>query len=100
MRIEDIQYVLAVAEETNLTRASVRMNISGSAMSEAIRRVETSVGMKLFARSNRGMELTAEGELVLPHLKAVVDAAAGLDRVRDATNRESCLLPLPEHPGL
>ena len=94
MRIEDIQYVLAVAEETNLTRASVRMHISGSAMSEAIRRVEASVGMKLFARSNRGMDLTAEGELMLPHLKAVVDAAAGLDRVRDATNRESRLLPL------
>lgn len=94
MRIQDLRYVLAVVEEANLTRASERMNISVSAMSEAIRRVEAAVGRTLFTRSNRGMELTVEGELVLPHVKGVINAAAGLDRFRDATSRGSARLPL------
>ncbi len=94
MRIEDIRYVLAVVEEANLTRASARMNISGSAMSEAIRRVEASVGMTVFTRSNRGMDLTTEGKLVVPHLKAVADAATALDQVRTVAARGSKRRPL------
>ncbi|QDR83476.1 LysR family transcriptional regulator [Sporomusa termitida] len=52
----------AVAERLNVSKTADAMYISQPALSKTIHRLEEGIGLKLFARSNRGLVLTKEGE--------------------------------------
>ena len=69
---------VAVAEELHFTRAANRLFVAQQALSRDIRRLESQVGARLFARSTRHVTLTADGERLLVHartLLALNDAA-------------------------
>lgn len=78
MRIEDVRYILRVATEQNLTRAAAIEHVSVPAMSEAIRRMEKTLGVRLFDRSHRGMRLTPDGRSLHPQLRKLAAAATAL----------------------
>lgn len=78
MRIEDVRYILRVANEQNLTRAAAIEHVSVPAMSEAIRRMEKMLGVRLFDRSHRGMRLTPDGRSLHPQLRELAAAATAL----------------------
>lgn len=59
---QQIETFLTVAEHLNLSSAAEAMYISQPSLSKTIRRLEEGIGLKLFARSNRGLSLTKEGE--------------------------------------
>ncbi len=67
---------VAVAEEQHLTRAAERLHISQSAASTHVRAVEESLGTQLFVRTNRSLELTRAGELLLRKAKTLLNEAA------------------------
>lgn len=74
----DLAVFLAVAEESNFTRAATRIGISQSAVSHTIRRLEASVGQKLLNRTSRRVTTTEAGEKLLDTLRpsfGEVDAA-------------------------
>lgn len=62
---------LAVARTGNLTLAADRIGLTQPALTKTIRRLETEIGARLFARSTRGMVLTDVGELFLRHARAI-----------------------------
>ena len=71
------KYFDAVAREKSITGAASRLYISQPAVSTAISRLEELLGVKLFVRGNRGVELTEEGRLLHEHLSrglAFIDA--------------------------
>lgn len=68
----------AVAEEQHLTRAAERLHISQSAASVHIRAVEDTLGVKLFERNARGLELTSAGRKLLQRARALLSEAAEL----------------------
>jgi len=57
-----------VAKAGNVTRASERLFVSQSAVSQAIRQLEERLECKLFSRSTRGVELTAEGTMLYSYI--------------------------------
>lgn len=59
-----------------MTRAADRLNISRSAASEHIRAVEARLRLVLFARTNRSLELTHAGTLLMQQAKALLSQAA------------------------
>lgn len=61
----DLAVFAAVAEDMNFTRAAARLGISQSAVSHTIRRLETSVGLKLLNRTSRRVSLTNAGDKLL-----------------------------------
>ncbi|RJS93510.1 LysR family transcriptional regulator [Salinisphaera sp. Q1T1-3] len=65
----DLAVFAAVAEEMNFTRTAVRLGISQSAVSHTIRRLETSVGLKLLNRTSRRVSLTDAGDKLLATLQ-------------------------------
>jgi DNA-binding transcriptional LysR family regulator len=87
----DLRAFIALVEQKNFTRAAEQCFLSQSAFSALIQGLETELGVKLFARSTRRVELTAEGmvfaesakrlltELTLVHseLKDLVDKRKG-----------------------
>jgi DNA-binding transcriptional LysR family regulator len=75
MELQQLRYVLAVAETRNFTRAAERCHIVQSAMSHQIKTLEHELGVALFARTSRRVELTAAGAAFLPSARASLDAA-------------------------
>jgi DNA-binding MarR family transcriptional regulator len=60
---------LTVAEERSFTRAAKRLNISTSGLSQAIRKLEERIGVRLLTRTTRSVSPTDAGEQLLAHLR-------------------------------
>ena len=60
---------LAVAEERSFTKAAKRLEVSTSALSHAIRRLEEQIGVRLLARTTRSVSPTDAGEQLLARLR-------------------------------
>jgi LysR family transcriptional regulator, hca operon transcriptional activator len=79
MELRHLRYFIAVAETGSLTEAAEqRLYTSQPSLSRQIRDLEAQVGVQLFSRSARGVELTAAGQAFLDHARLVlmhVDAA-------------------------
>lgn len=75
MELQQLRYVVAVAEEGSFTRAAARCFVVQSALSHQVKSLETELGVRLFARTSRRVELTAAGVAFLPAARASLDAA-------------------------
>jgi len=64
-------HLIALAEEGRISRAATRVHLSPSAFSRSIQSVEDDLGIQLFHRSMNGVTLTAAGEAVLGHARAL-----------------------------
>jgi DNA-binding transcriptional LysR family regulator len=90
IELRQMRYFLAVAEELNFTRAAERLHLAQQALSASIRRLEAQLGVALFVRSTRKVELTAAGEVLVEGARAVVAAAAdAVERVHEAAQGRS-----------
>ena len=53
----------------SVTKAAAELNISQPAVSQALKQLEQSLNTELFYRASKGMQLTAEGELLFSYVK-------------------------------
>ncbi len=67
----NLVHLIALAEEGRISRAAIRVHLSPSAFSRSIQSVEDDLGLQLFNRNANGATLTAAGEAVLTHAKAL-----------------------------
>jgi len=77
--LRQIRYFVSTAERGQITQAAVDLAISQSAVTTAIKELETIVGASLFVRSPQGMELTAAGRHFLFHAYDI------LNKLKEAT---------------
>ncbi len=64
---------LAVAEQGGVTRAAAALNLTQSAVSMQLKRLEELLGVELLDRSNRTIALTGSGELLLTYARRIID---------------------------
>src|SRR5215510_5465320 len=70
-----LETLLAVARTGSVGAAARQQNITSSAVSQQIRRLETHFDIKLFERAGRGVRLTAAGEAALPVVRELWNGA-------------------------
>lgn len=66
-----LRYFWAVAHDGNLTRTAERLNLTQSALSVQIRKLEERLGHSLFERRGRQLHLTEAGRIALEHADAI-----------------------------
>jgi DNA-binding transcriptional LysR family regulator len=72
LELDLLRTFVTVAETGNLTRAGERLLISQPTVSLQLKRLEDGLGRRLMERSPRGIELTADGEILLSYARRII----------------------------
>jgi DNA-binding transcriptional LysR family regulator len=75
MELRHLRYFVAVAEELNIGRAAERLHMSQPPLTRQISHLEREVGASLLIRSNRGVELTNAGKVLLDDARRMLHLA-------------------------
>jgi DNA-binding transcriptional LysR family regulator len=75
VELRHLRYFIATAEERTFTRAAERRWVAQPGLSTQIRRLEAELGLQLFERHTRGVDLTPAGELFLKRARVAIAAA-------------------------
>nr|BFF21231.1 hypothetical protein GCM10025730_47520 [Promicromonospora thailandica] len=81
MELRQMEYLVALAEERQFTRAAELTGVSQSGLSAAIRNLEVELGTRLFTRTTRRVEPTEAGLALLPFARSMLSSAT---EARDA----------------
>ncbi len=85
MTITQLQYVLAVAEHKNFTLAAEKSFVTQPTLSMQIQKVEEELGILIFDRSKKPIQLTDIGEKIVAQAKNIVNES---DRIRDIVDQQ------------
>ncbi len=75
MRLQQLRYAIAVAEEGSINAAAHRLFVSQSSLSVAVRDLEQEMGIRIFARTTRGVSVTSDGAEFLSYARQVLEQA-------------------------
>lgn len=72
MNIQQMNYVVAIANNGSFREAAKKLYIAQPSLSNAIRELETELGTELFTRTNKGVKLTADGAEFLEYAQNIL----------------------------
>lgn len=78
MTLQQLTYLVTVAECGNISEAAEKLFISQPSLSTAIHNLEKEMGVTAFVRSNKGVEVTREGEELLAFAGRLLDQAENM----------------------
>jgi DNA-binding transcriptional LysR family regulator len=78
--LRQVRYFVAVAESGSISRAARQLSVSQSAVTEAVKDLESDLGAALLVRSGRGVSLTHRGQLFVRHAARILEAVADAGR--------------------
>jgi DNA-binding transcriptional LysR family regulator len=78
MELRHLRTIVAVAQHRSLTKAGEELYLTQSAISQQIRRLERELGIEVFRRTSRSVELTVEGQVILGYAQRVLAEVDGL----------------------
>src|SRR3970040_1672853 len=97
MTLNELRYIVAVAQERNFRRAAEKAYISQPALSLAIQKLEEDLGLKIFERGKNDVTLTPVGMAIVEQAQRVLEEA---ERIRDIAAQGRNQLPAPLRVGI
>ncbi|MDX1698602.1 MAG: LysR substrate-binding domain-containing protein [Thiohalobacterales bacterium] len=79
MNLRDLKYVIAVAETRHFGRAAEQCFVSQPTLSGQIRKLEEELGVAIFERTNRSVDITPVGEAIIVHARQMMDEAEAIE---------------------
>ncbi len=101
MNTENLKEFIVLAETRNFWEASDRLYMNQSTLSKHIKNLENELGVPLFTRTTRRVELTSYGQIFLPYAKSVVRSEfEGIAAIQRMLNIENGLLTIAAIPSM
>ena len=98
MKLQQLRYVVKVAECGSITEASRRLFVSQPSITASIRDLENEMGVHIFERTNKGVIVSEEGETFLGYARQVLDQADLLEeRYKNAKPRKQLCSVSTQH---
>ena len=88
MKLQQLRYVVKVAECGSITEASRRLFVSQPSITASIRDLENEMGVHIFERTNKGVIVSEEGETFLGYARPVLDQADLLEGKYKGTSEQ------------
>ena len=79
MTLQQLRYIVTVAETGNITEAAKRLFISQPSLTNAIRELESEMQITIFCRTNKGVVITNEGDVFLSYARQVLEQVGLLE---------------------
>lgn len=92
MKLQHLEYVIAIAQEGSVTRAAKKLYQAQPNISIALKELEESIGIQIFIRTPNGMILTPEGEAFLARARGIVDEVHSLENDYKERTEENPIL--------
>jgi len=73
MEMRQLHYFVALAEESSVSRAAVKLSVAQPAISRQLRMLEEELGVTLFHRTGRGMKLTSAGSFFEGRVRKILN---------------------------
>lgn len=102
INLREIKYILAIADEGNITKAAQKLYIAQPSLSQAVKKVETDLGQPLFSRVKGRIKLTQAGEQFVEAGKRIIGITDEMEaRLADLASMRSGTMYLgaPYHLG-
>lgn len=100
MSIEQLIYIIEVAKSKSLAAAAKTINISQSALSQAITKLESELNVKIFIRTRAGVIPTKEGDRIIETAQNALNALFEIKKAAKQINNLSVSLRMSLIPGL
>ena len=81
MNLKDLKYIITVAETRHFGKAAARCFVSQPTLSGQIKKLEQHLGITLFERTNRSVEVTAIGEQIIQLARQAMDQAEAIEQL-------------------
>ncbi|GIF78190.1 LysR family transcriptional regulator [Asanoa siamensis] len=99
--VRDLEYFVAVAEHRHFGRAAEQLGMAQPPLSRAISRLERRMGVPLFARTSRRVDLTTAGEVFLRESNKILEDLEGaVRRTQQAARPRRLVLAAPAGTGV
>jgi DNA-binding transcriptional LysR family regulator len=99
VELRHLRAFVAVAEELHFSRAARRLHVAQQSLSAQIRQLEDGLGVRLFVRTTRTVELSDAGRVLLPHARSILDAVStACEQTRRASSGEAGRLAISYTP--
>lgn len=100
MELRHLRYFDAIADTLNFTRAAERMHVTQSTLSHQIRQLEEELGVVLFDRGTRQVQLTEAGEILRSHMTPALNQIdQGVQALRAPAGKITGVLRLATTPS-
>jgi DNA-binding transcriptional LysR family regulator len=84
LTLQQLTYFLAAARHGSFSAGAESLHMAQPSLSEQVRRLEAELGVPLFVRAGRGLELTEAGQLLRPHAeRTLAEAQQAMESVRE-----------------
>ncbi len=84
MNLRDLKYILAVAETRHFGRAAERCFVSQPTLSGQIKKLEAELDVVIFERTNRSVEITPVGAIILAHAQLALEQTGAIEQAASA----------------
>ena len=84
MNLRDLGYIIAVAETRHFGRAAERCFVSQPTLSGQIKKLEEELGVAIFERTNRSVEITSVGHDIVAHARQMMEQADAIEQLATA----------------
>jgi LysR family hydrogen peroxide-inducible transcriptional activator len=84
MNLRDLKYIMAFAETRHFGKASERCFVSQPTLSGQIKKLEEELGVAIFERTQRSVQVTPVGESILEHARQIMEQAEIIEQLAQA----------------